>query len=95
MTSVVPTPPEPRDDTKFDAKRDLAQFYSPKNQEFERVVVPRLSFLAIDGDGDPDGPDFAEAITALYSIAYPHQVCFQENPRARLRRTAGGGSVVV
>jgi hypothetical protein len=67
----VATEPVPRSETKFDAKKDLAQLYSPKNRQFERIFVPRLNFLAIDGAGDPDGPEFAEAMAAVYSIAYP------------------------
>jgi len=35
------------------------------------VVVPELSFLCIDGHGDPNGsPAYAAAIQALYSVSY-------------------------
>lgn len=58
-------------DMKFDVKKALSALYAPKNREFERIVVPPLRYLAIDGQGDPDGPEFATAMTALYSVAYP------------------------
>ena len=37
----------------------------------ELVVVPRLSFLSLDGSGDPNtSPAYAAAIQALYSVSY-------------------------
>jgi hypothetical protein len=34
------------------------------------VDVPRLTFLAADGAGDPDGPQFRAAVEALYPVSY-------------------------
>ena len=34
------------------------------------VDVPRLSFLAIDGTGDPSKDRYREAVEALYAVAY-------------------------
>ena len=34
------------------------------------VEVPELSFLMVDGHGDPDGPTFHESVDALYATAY-------------------------
>ena len=34
------------------------------------VKVPRQNFLAIEGQGDPSGTDFQQAVEALYSTAY-------------------------
>jgi hypothetical protein len=34
------------------------------------VDVPALSFLTVDGVGDPDGPVYREAVEALYAVAY-------------------------
>lgn len=37
----------------------------------ELVEVPRLSFLCIDGHGDPNtSPEYAAAVQALYSVSY-------------------------
>lgn len=34
------------------------------------VNVPTMKFLIIDGKGDPNGPDFQNAVAALYGISY-------------------------
>jgi hypothetical protein len=36
----------------------------------ELVDVPEFLVVAVDGQGSPDGPDFAAAIQALYSVSY-------------------------
>lgn len=54
---------------KIDLKREL-DAYRAKAGEVRFVDVPPLSYLAIDGHGDPNGPAFAEAVAALYPLAY-------------------------
>lgn len=55
---------------KWDAKHALRSLYAPKNQTFELVQVPDLSYLSVDGVGDPDGEDFQRAIRSIYPVAY-------------------------
>lgn len=56
MTSVVLTPVE--------------RLYRARTSP-ELVVVPALSFLCIDGHGDPNtSPAYADALGALYAVAY-------------------------
>ena len=38
---------------------------------FEIVEIPPLRYLMVDGHGDPNAQPFADAITTLYSVAYP------------------------
>ncbi|QWF83078.1 GyrI-like domain-containing protein [Amycolatopsis sp. CA-230715] len=55
----------------YDVKRELKEFYAPKNREWTLVEVPPQQFLAIDGAGDPNtSPEYARAVEALYSVAY-------------------------
>ena len=35
------------------------------------MTVPEMRFIMIAGTGDPNGPDFAERIGVMYSLAYP------------------------
>ena len=56
---------------KIDLKKTMAVFYNPPTGKFSLVDVPPLNFLAIDGHGDPNtSPVYAEAVEALYSLAY-------------------------
>lgn len=55
---------------KIDFKKKLKEFYAPAKKGISLVDVPAMNFIAIDGKGDPEGPQFAEAIQALYPISY-------------------------
>jgi len=34
------------------------------------VTVPPIPVLAVDGEGDPDGPAYKEAVSALFGVSY-------------------------
>jgi len=54
----------------IDLRRELSALYSAA-REPAFVDVPELPFLMIDGHGDPNtAPAYAEAVQALYSVAY-------------------------
>lgn len=56
---------------KYDVKVALKELYAPSAKDFAIVEVPPLSYLAIDGHGDPNtAPEYAAALEALYSVAY-------------------------
>ena len=50
-------------------KRDRA-FYTGRAGHWDRLTLPDMTFLAIEGRGDPNGPAYAEALAALYPLAY-------------------------
>ncbi len=54
---------------KVDLKREIAT-YRARQGRFDVVEVPDLTYLAVDGHGDPNGAAFAEATSALYPLAY-------------------------
>jgi hypothetical protein len=54
---------------KIDLKHELGDLYKARTQPTV-VEVPELRFLMIDGHGDPAGPEFQEAVDALYATAY-------------------------
>ena len=57
--------------TKLDLKKELKQFYNPSAKEVSTVNIPKMTFLMIDGFGDPNTSQlFKEAIEALYSLSY-------------------------
>ena len=45
--------------------------YRPPSKEFTLVEVPPMSFLMIDGHGDPNAvQEYQDAVEALYAVAY-------------------------
>jgi hypothetical protein len=50
-------------------KRDRA-FYSGKVGRWDQIDLPAMTFLAMEGQGDPNGPEFSKAVAALYPLAY-------------------------
>jgi hypothetical protein len=56
---------------KTDFKKELKHLYRPSAREFEVVDVPPMSFLMIDGHGDPNtAQEYQDAVEALYAVAY-------------------------
>lgn len=56
---------------RTDIKKDRKDLYLPTAADFTEVEVPAMTYLAIDGHGDPNtSPTYATAIQALYAGAY-------------------------
>ncbi len=52
-------------------KAERKDLYAPRLGVFVDVVVPPMTFLAIDGSGDPNmSEDYRHAIEALFSASY-------------------------
>ena len=57
--------------TKIDLKRELRHLYSPPKGQIVEVTVPRMNYLMMDGEGDPNtSPAYEDALKALYPVAY-------------------------
>ncbi|MCP3975156.1 MAG: hypothetical protein GY720_11770 [bacterium] len=54
---------------KIDFKRTLKELYAPP-QDLVVVEVPELQYLMVDGQGEPGGPSYLDAVEALYAVAY-------------------------
>ena len=56
---------------KIDYKKELKHLYKSSDKNVEVVEVPQMSFLLIDGEGDPNtSQSFQEAIDVLYPLSY-------------------------
>lgn len=56
---------------KIDFKRTLSQLYKVRKGSIVEVNVPKMNFLMIDGEGDPNlNGKMESALEALYSVAY-------------------------
>jgi hypothetical protein len=56
---------------KVDLKAERRDLYHPPRGRFVEVVVPPMSFLAVDGHGDPNtGEHYSDAVGALFAVSY-------------------------
>jgi len=57
--------------SKVDFKKEWKHLYQPSNKDFQVIEVPEMTFLKVDGHGDPNSaPEYTAAIEALYAVAY-------------------------
>lgn len=61
---------------KLDYKKDFKDLYLPKNSPCI-IEVPSINFAVIDGEGDPNGEEFALATSALYSFSYAVKMSYK------------------
>jgi len=69
----------PRNDSLKEAsvpESDPKDLYTTKTTPM-LIQVPRLSFACVHGQGDPNGPDFAMATSALYSFSYAVKMSYK------------------
>jgi hypothetical protein len=67
--------------TAYDVKKELKQYYGPKNTAWEIVDVPPMRYIGTDGTGDPNtGKAYSDAVQALYSVAYTIKFATRERP---------------
>ena len=63
--------------------RELQQLYKPSAKEVSIVEIPEMSFLMIDGAGNPNtAPAFSQAVEALYGVAYTLKFTLKKGPLA-------------
>lgn len=68
---------------KLDLKTELKHLYKASAQEAAAVYVPTMNFLMVDGQGDPNtSQDYAQAIEALFSVAYGVKFMVKKGPMA-------------
>jgi hypothetical protein len=54
---------------KTDLKKEIPA-YRARRGSFEIVDVPPLRYLMVDGHGDPNGHEYADAISTIFPVAY-------------------------
>jgi len=56
---------------KVDLRKELKHLYAPSTKDVVAVEVPKMSFLRIDGMGDPNTSlEYRNAVEALFSLSY-------------------------
>lgn len=55
----------------LDLKKELKHLYNPSAKAPGFVTIPRMSYLMIDGAGDPNtSQQYADAVSSLYALSY-------------------------
>lgn len=68
---------------KIDLKKTLKDLYRVSAKAPVEVEVPTLRYLMVDGEGDPNtAPAYAEAVEALFSVAYTAKFMVKKGPEA-------------
>lgn len=66
---------------RIDYKRELRELYAPPRDTPVVVDVPELSFLMVDGRGDPNtATAYREAIVALFAVSYTVRFAIKRMP---------------
>ncbi|MBU0976054.1 MAG: GyrI-like domain-containing protein [Patescibacteria group bacterium] len=66
--------------SKVDFKKKYKKLYSPPKGKFIIIDVPKLKFLMIDGQGDPNtSVEYQSAVEALYKISYSIKMSPKKN----------------
>lgn len=62
----------------FDFKKEYKEFYMPKNKP-EIVNVPKANYIAVRGQGNPNGKGgaYQQAIGVLYAVAYTLKMSYK------------------
>lgn len=53
------------------SRKQLEELYLPPAGEFVVVDVPKMKFLMIDGEGNPESERFSQAMRWLFAVLYP------------------------
>jgi hypothetical protein len=68
---------------KLDLKKQWKPLYGGKAGTVVSVDVPPLTYLMVDGEGDPNtSQSYKDAIEALYALSYTLKFTLKKSPRA-------------
>ena len=68
---------------KLDLKKQWKHLYQPPAGKITVVNVPPLTYLMVDGEGDPNKSQaFEQAVEALYGLSYTLKFSLKKSPRA-------------
>ena len=67
---------------KLDLKKQWKHLYQPSSKAITTVDVPPLTYLMVDGEGDPNKASaYQQAVEALYSLSYTLKFSLKKSPR--------------
>ncbi len=60
----------------IDYKKDYKALYLPKNKP-ELIEIPQMTFVMLEGEGDPNGETFSVETEALFSFSYAVKMSYK------------------
>jgi hypothetical protein len=63
-------------DRPLDYTKDFKELYLPKKDPAV-IDVPKMPFIMIEGEGDPNGKEFGLVVEALYSLSYTIKMSYK------------------
>jgi hypothetical protein len=67
--------------SKLDLKKQLRHLYQASAKEAAMVEVPPMTYLMVDGQGDPNTvPAYAEAVELLFTVSYAVKFMVKKAP---------------
>jgi hypothetical protein len=80
---MVPTSQQVKPMPTMDLRKDLKHLYQASAKEVVEVDLPPMTFLMIDGAGDPNTcPAYAVAVEALFAVSYAVKFRVKKGPLA-------------
>lgn len=64
--------------TKIEYRKDFKDIYLPKTMPVI-IDVPKMKYVMISGEGDPNGEEFARVSEALFSLSYAVKMSYKSN----------------
>ncbi|MEL7570760.1 MAG: GyrI-like domain-containing protein [Eubacteriaceae bacterium] len=61
---------------KIEYKKHFKQLYLPKDMP-NIMDVPKMSFICVEGSGDPNGEEFSKNIEILYALSYAVKMSYK------------------
>jgi len=61
---------------KIEYKKHFKQLYMPKDMP-NIIDVPKMSFICVEGSGDPNGEEFSKNIEILYALSYAVKMSYK------------------
>jgi hypothetical protein len=69
--------------TRMDLKKELKQLYQPSAKAVTEVNVPAMTYVMIDGEGDPNtSKEYATAVEVLFAVSYAIKFMVKKGPSA-------------
>jgi len=67
---------------KIDFKKELKEFYRPSSKKVSIVDVPKMNYLMLNGEGDPNNSqEFEAAVESLYGLSYALKFMFKNKEK--------------